>query len=183
MQLHNRWTADLKGTGHTLGRLLHGSQLWYVTTPVILCLKLAIPQWTSPIHTEGLMFVGARGAAAPRPPPPLSLTTEPIHPQQSHRWLERDTAHVQPDKRVLRHKPCSWNTSPHRIHKLPQLRGSSPSFLCTLRPETASPHQRHLFLRPRLTFWSPMSPLRCSGATRAANTARFSPPSPGFLAY
>ena len=69
MQLHNRWTADLKGTGHTLGRLLHGSQLWYVTTPVILCLKLAIPQWTSPIHTEGLMFVGARGAAAPRPPP------------------------------------------------------------------------------------------------------------------
>lgn len=53
------------------------------------------------------------------------------------------------------------NRSPCRIHKLPQFRSRFPSFLCTLRPETASPIRDTCSSRPG----SPSGlPSRCTNA-------------------
>lgn len=167
MQPHNNWTADLKGIGHSLSRLPYGSQLWY--------LKQTNPQWTSPfILRDYVMFVDARGA---KPGP---------RPWVHRRYIDNKTIDsilkikLTVD-RWSKHKISLPDGALHCIHKLPSLAACpSPSFVHYAH-EPASPHQRHLFLRLWLTFWSPMSLLGCTGAARAKNTAAISPPSPGFL--
>lgn len=81
------------------------------------------------------------------------------------------------------------DTSPPRSHRTSSARPSGAFRRCTARallPLYATPwngflplpNHRHLFVRlPGLTFWSPISPLGCSGATRARHSAGISPSS------
>lgn len=182
--LHGRKDAHLQSNNaapqplnrrhtHTPGRWLSGPHLGnarFIRSSAV----------SRPIHTEGpqclLMREGPHRAAPPR--------SRDITSTQSHR--ARDKPRLQPDKHAPGHKPPRWNTSPtprpqaprgpRLVPLLPLYTNATP--WSGSPPPPLTPHQRHLFLRLRLTFWSPISPLRCTGAARAANTAGSRPPCP-----
>jgi len=136
------------------------------------------------------MFIDARGAA-PRPPTttltalPFPATITPIHRSQTHRYA-RDAPPLQPAHTRVQMQ-TGTESEPHP-KTAPHVRSSSPSFLCTLRPETGllpasppplSPRQRHLFLGLRLTFWSPIFPKHRRRSSRKHQRLFFLPPSDG----